>query len=811
MSIRFKILLACLSLTLITILVGVFAQRSQSELGTIATRIYDEAFMAVSYLREAQNGLTKLNIAIDRSALEPGDAEGVDLKTLVSAAVPDILGSLQVAEDRAMSPEGAAATAALRQSVQRLQQSAETDAAAPLLSQLVDIQKDFDVAVEIFAGDGYHYRTSVGQNIDQSYQRMLAAVIASVAVAFLITMLLSRSIVPAVHQVVRLAKSIASGKLTNVVASTDRSEMGEMLGALSMMQDSIRSNLAQIKALMAEQATNHAGEMAVEHNRLEAALNNMTQGLCLFDEAGSLTIHNRRFAEMFGPPPAGTTMQTVLAVGGSHPEVDILATPSLLRDLPDGRIIAIAHGRIESGGWVATYEDVTERRKIEARFAYLARHDALTGLPNRVHFREYMEESLDRSHAKPLVLLSLDLDGFKAINDNLGHPAGDALLQQVARRLEASADDADIVARLGGDEFAIAVEQSDHLQLAALAERVVESLNKPFDVDGHAIVISVSVGIASTADLAAVVRQDMPDSLLKNADLALYRAKADGRGTYRFFEAEMDARLQARRRLELDLRTALANREFELAFQPLVDTRGGGARVSGFEALLRWHHPARGLVSPAEFIPVAEEIGVIKDIGAWVLEAACKEAATWPNEIKVAVNLSPVQFASNTLVDLVAHALDASGLAPSRLELEITESLLLQDNAGVLATLHRLRHLGAQIAMDDFGTGYSSLSYLQRFPFDKIKIDQAFIRQLSETSDSKAIVRAVIGLGRSLGISILAEGVETLEQLTILQQEGCHDVQGYLFSRPRPADEVLELIRSIYADPPARPLTSSAA
>jgi diguanylate cyclase (GGDEF)-like protein len=695
--------------------------------------------------------------------------------------------------------------------VQRLQQSAEARSATLLLGDLEGIQEAFDIAVEIFAGDGYRYRTSVGETIDQSYQRMLAAVIASVAVAFIITLLLSRSIVPAVREVVRLAKSIASGKLTNAVVSADRSEIGEMLGALSVMQDSIRSNLAQIQSLMAEQATSHAGEMAVQHDRLEAALNNMTQGLCLFDEAGQLTIHNRRFVEMFGAPPVGATLRTILALGGSQPEVDLETTPSLLRDLPDGRIIAIAHGRIDSGGWVATYEDVTERRKIEARFAYLARHDALTGLPNRVRFREYMEEGLTRNRARPLVLLSLDLDGFKAINDSLGHPTGDALLQLVAKRLEASADNADIVARLGGDEFVIAIQQPEHMQLVDLAERLLETLHMPFDVDGHQLVIGVSIGIASTADLDATARQDMPDTLLKNADLALYRAKADGRGTYRFFEAEMDARLQARRRLELDLRTALGNREFELAFQPLVDTRGGRNRVSGFEALLRWNHPARGLVSPAEFIPVAEEIGVIKDIGAWVIEAACKEAATWPDEIKVAVNLSPVQFASSNLVELVARSLDVSGLAPRRLELEITESLLLQDNGAVLATLHRLRHLGAQIAMDDFGTGYSSLSYLQRFPFDKIKIDQAFIRQLSDTSDSKAIVRAVIGLGRSLGISILAEGVETAEQMAILQEEACYDMQGYLFSPPRPAAKVPDLIRSIRAQEPGRTRTSSAA
>jgi diguanylate cyclase (GGDEF)-like protein len=797
MSIRFKILFGRLSLTLITLVMGAFTQHSQQALGTIATRIYDEAFLAVSYLREAQNGLMKLNVTLDGLERTGGDAAARDTEAagMLAAAVPDILGSLQVAQDRAMSPQGARAAAALRDDIEHLGVGPAGTSYRALIAELETIQQTFDTVVEIYAGDGYSYRQSVGANVERSTQQTWIVVSLSVVIAFVITVLLSRSIVPALRQVVRIAKAIAGGRLDNAIVIGDRSETGEMLEALAAMQGSIASNLERINTLMAEQASSHAGEMAIQHGRFEAALDNMTQGLCLFDADGRLTIFNRRFREMFGEPELGAAVHTILAGSGLRSPAELIEQPSFLCDLPDGRIIAVAHQRIEGGGWVATYEDVTERRRIEARFAYLARHDALTGLPNRVLFREHMEEALGRGRGRAFAVLSLDLDGFKAINDTLGHPAGDALLRAVAARLQQVASDADIVARLGGDEFVVIQQETAGTGISALAQRLVDALHEPFEIDGHELVIGASIGIASTTDLADAAAPGAPDTLLKHADLALYRATGDGRRTFRFFEAGMDARLQARRSLELDLQTALDRDQFELLYQPLVDTRSG--RVAGFEALLRWRHPERGTVSPAEFIPVAEETGMIRQIGAWVLRRACAEAAGWPDGVSVAVNLSPVQFTAG-LVETVADALLSAGLPARRLELEITESLLLQDDSAILETLHLLRQLGTRIAMDDFGTGYSSLSYLQRFPFDKIKIDQAFIRQLSERPDSTAIVRAVIGLGRSLGMAILAEGVETAGQLAILQA-----VQGYLFSPPRPAAEAPELIRSIAAGQPA--------
>ena len=434
--------------------------------------------------------------------------------------------------------------------------------------------------------------------------------------------------------------------------------------------------------------------------------------------------------------------------------------------------------------------DVTERKQAEARIAYMAHHDALTLLPNRVLFHERLDELLGRvrRQGEKLAVHCLDLDHFKGVNDTLGHPIGDELLKSVAARLGACLRDSDLVARLGGDEFAIVQSPlGDPTEANILANALIEAVAKPYEVRGHEVVVGASIGIA-----LAPSDGDASDVLLRNADMALYRAKAEGRGTAHFFEPEMDRRIQARRILELDLRKAFAQGEFELFYQPLVNLSRN--EVSGFEALLRWRHPERGMVGPAEFIPLAEEIGLIVPLGEWVLRKACTEAVKWPADLKFAVNLSPAQFRSRGVVQAVLTALAYSGLLASRLELEITESVLLGETDANLATLHQLREIGVRISMDDFGTGYSSLSYLRCFPFDKIKIDRSFVRELSERPDCLAIIRAVAGLGMSLGIATTAEGVETQEQLERLRGEGCTEVQGYFFSAPRPASEIIGLL-----------------
>jgi diguanylate cyclase (GGDEF)-like protein/PAS domain S-box-containing protein len=445
---------------------------------------------------------------------------------------------------------------------------------------------------------------------------------------------------------------------------------------------------------------------------------------------------------------------------------------------------------------LAAIVDVTERKQAEARIAHMAHHDALTGLPNRVLFHERLAEALGRvqRHKERLAVLCLDLDHFKSVNDTLGHPVGDLLLRAVAERLGACLSEDDLVARLGGDEFAIIQPgiAGPH-EASALAQQLIEKVSRRYEIQGQEIVVGVSIGIALAPDNGLT-----SDVLLRDADMALYRAKADGRGTSHFFEPEMDRANQARRTLELDLRKALASGEFELFYQPQLSLRTDV--VTGFEALLRWHHPERGLVAPGEFIPLAEESGLIVPIGEWVLRQACAQAALWPSHISVAVNLSPVQFKSRNLVPAVVSALAHSGLAPTRLELEITESILLRETEANLSTLHQLRDLGARISMDDFGTGYSSLSYLRAFPFDKIKIDRSFVRDLAERPDCVAIVRAVAGLGASLGIATTAEGVETHDQLRRLREEGCTEVQGYLLSPPRPAGELAALMRPALPD-----------
>ena len=436
---------------------------------------------------------------------------------------------------------------------------------------------------------------------------------------------------------------------------------------------------------------------------------------------------------------------------------------------------------------VAVCEDTTEQRRSEARIAHMARHDALTGLPNRLLFHDRLNRALTRSAESPVAVLCVDLDRFKTVNDTLGHPVGDELLKLVARRLEGCIREGDTVARLGGDEFAIIQHRLETTDAAGLlAERVVEALAAPFEVQGHQVVCGASLGIA-----IAPADGKLAEELLKKADMALYRAKAEGRGAFHYFEREMDERMQARRLLELDLRRALVNGEFELYYQPLLNLAEN--RISGCEALLRWRHPTRGLVLPGEFIPLAEEIGLITPLGEWVMRRACEEAVTWPVEMKVAVNLSPVQFRSRNLVQIVVSALANSGLSADRLEVEITESVLLQDNAANIKVLHELRDLGVRIAMDDFGTGYSSLSYLRSFPFDKIKIDRSFVSDLTNHGDALAIVKAVASLGASLGMVTTAEGVETAAQFDRLRLEGCTEVQGYLVSEPRQGADLAKL------------------
>ena len=538
---------------------------------------------------------------------------------------------------------------------------------------------------------------------------------------------------------------------------------------------------------------------------IDAAVNNMSQGLVMFDPENRLVVCNKRYLEMYGLSSTvikpGIPLQEILehriTAGqffNDKPEeyvAEILenlereVTFTKLTTLSDGRVIAIVNHPVPGGGWVATHEDVTDAKRTEERISYAAHHDTLTGLPNRKLFSEQLEHALKVASSNDQVaVLYLDLDHLKRINDTLGHSIGDKLLKSVADRLRGCVRDIDLVARLSGDEFAIIQKSINGRNAAAeLATRVREAIHEPFDLDHHKVIVDISVGISIAPDDATELKD-----LLKTADIALYEAKNTGRGVYRFYEPEMNARMQARSAIERDLQTALTNGEFELHYQPIVDVNEN--KIKSFEALLRWRHPVRGLVSPLEIIPVAEEMGLIVPLGEWILRTACSEAANWPEDIGIAVNVSAVQLTHKNLSNAVVGAVSSAGIRADRLILEITESAFLEDTFATLATLKRLHEIGVRFSMDDFGTGYSSLSYLLSFPFSKIKIDRSFVADLAKDKNSRAIVRAIVDLARNLKMRVIAEGVETGRQLEQLRRLGCHEIQGYLFSAARPAAEI---------------------
>jgi diguanylate cyclase (GGDEF)-like protein len=572
------------------------------------------------------------------------------------------------------------------------------------------------------------------------------------------------------------------------------------------------AGMDQRKASMRSDAASH----------MHAALNGMSAGLLTFNRNLEIVFVNDRLADMLEIPPA--------MVGRSLSLVELFASSAVLDEAivqrlqeacvaaadafaehrstlvvssgPASRFFSLGVTRLADGHWMVSFEEVTARRSAEANALELAMHDPLTGLPNRQLFHNRvvlaltdMQVGTDGESTEDqatLAVMLVDLDRFKAVNDTLGHPVGDGLLRLVSKRLRAVLRPRDDVARLGGDEFALLISPApDEGSLIQLATRIVDVLGRPYLIDGHLVNIGASVGVALAPRDGREHSQ-----LLRSADLALYQAKKAGRGTFSVFEPELDVRALAKRSLEIDLRKALALREFELYYQPQIDLDTD--QVVGFEALLRWRHPERGMVPPADFIPLAEEIGLIVPIGEWVMREACCAATHWPSGVSVAVNVSPHQFTDTArLANTVARSLAASGLPGSRLEIEITESALLGNEEAVLAVLHRLRSMDVRIAMDDFGTGYSSLSQLHSFPFNKIKIDRSFVADREDVAGQNAIIRAITALGTSLGMSTIAEGVETADQLARIRAEGCTSAQGYLMSRPVPEGQINALIAEL--------------
>jgi diguanylate cyclase (GGDEF)-like protein len=573
--------------------------------------------------------------------------------------------------------------------------------------------------------------------------------------------------------------------------------------------DAVNRDLEQLVANRSAELRARERDLQAQNVRFDIAINNMTQGLLLFDDTERMIVCNRSYIAMYGLSPEivkpGISLRDLVChrkeTGSFNGDIDEYCSAlsrSMMEgrtshhqtDTPNGRTIQIVNKPVTGGGWVATHEDVTARRRAEEKIRHLAHYDALTDLPNRALFHERLREEI--AHAAPnrqLAVIYIDVDEFKNVNDTLGHQVGDELLKSVASGLCRQANPNEFIARLGGDEFAIMQTAArNQAETVGLITRVFEAIRTPFDCLGHRVTTDASVGIAVAPQHGATL-----DEILKNADLAMYAAKSAGRKTWRFFEPAMDARVKARRTLEMDMRQALLEGQFEVYYQPCVGLEDN--RITGCEALVRWHHPERGMISPAEFIPVAEETGLINELGEWVLDTACKDAMTWPGEFKLAVNVSPVQFKSGTLALKIATALAASRLPAKRLELEITEAVLIRDDDAALAILHQLRAIGVRIALDDFGTGYSSLSYLQRFPFDKIKIDRCFVNDLS-TQGGSSIVQAVVNIAAARNMMTLAEGVEKTEQRELLRALGCTEMQGFLFSRPVPAAEILRLLQA---------------
>jgi diguanylate cyclase (GGDEF)-like protein len=917
-SIKGRIFVAFLAMSVITGILGAYAVYDLRREGALVQVTFDKSLMAINYARAASADFNAIQAAFARRLLAADRAARVVLDDKIAELQKSLNEDLSIAVERAQSERASKAGAHVQRAV-----AAWTDMRASLIDGMAPndawhaldhyasvVEQQIELLINYTAGDGFIYRQRANAEVMENARINVIATIAAVIMSGLIALVLARMILIPIGKASDVARRIAGGQLDVAIPAGGADELGALLAAMEVMRGAIKSSLqsevaqrrsaesrladalessregvvvidsasrivlvnaqagqllagvmekvahgASAQALMAmiqakgetprrkadlaaaeikwpdgrwirvsQNGTQEGGAVIVfsdisvlkeqeaaltaTNQRFDVALANMSQGLCLYDADHRLQVFNRRFCEIFRLPSArvvpGMPLDDVIGLSVTvgnyltrtdqrlldvHARVEGGKPVKTILDLADDRVVAVAHQPLREGGWVETYEDVTERLQSEAKIVYMARHDALTGLPNRLLLGERVEQALAQcGRGDDFALLCLDLDHFKEINDTLGHPTGDALLRAVAERLSACIREVDSVARLGGDEFAIVqVGLRGPDEATLLARRIVDTIKKPFEIEGHRFTIGVSIGISMAPSDGSSYGK-----LLKSADVALYKAKSDGRDTWRFFEMEMDAKLQARRALELDLREALTRGDFELHYQPLFDFKRN--QIGGFEALVRWKHRTRGMISPAEFVPLAEEIGLITQLGAWVMKRACAEAQGWPEGVRVAVNVSPAQLKSGKLADTVMAALDKSGLAPNRLELEITESVLLANTQATLVVLNQVRALGVRIAMDDFGTGYSSLSYLRAFPFDKVKIDQSFVRDLDSKADSSVIVGAIIGLCKSLDMRVTAEGVETQAQVDYLFWQGCTEAQGYYFSKPVPNHKVEAVI-----------------
>ena len=822
MSLQTKSFTAFGLIVALTVAVAVYGEFALSTTSQLVLRLYDEPLVAVNYARAARARLSDARAEIGRGI--PIDAAALPAAAaMIQVMERETIDDLRIAKGRMRSEAGVAIADHAEQAVAmwfatiRATQISNPGGLTELpMPEAAKIQARaasalLDDLVETLAAEGYSYRVRAGVHMRQSGITLMILAGGIVVVGGIIVLLFGRLLINPIRAAICVAEEVAAGKSGSVISTGRRDEIGRLLRSLAILRSELFDRELRAGNLLMEREQ-VAEALRDANERFDFAINNMSHGLLMCGDDGRIVVVNRPYCELYGIDPAAVVpgchyreVVALSAAAGNYPGRaldDLLAERgnvlamrercTVTRSVRDGRTISISYEPMGEGGWIAVHEEITERRRSEERINFLAGHDVLTGLPNRAVFQEKLADALTlATRGRGFALLCLDLDQFKSVNDTLGHPVGDNLLRAVADRLRGIVRETDTIARLGGDEFAILqLDVSGPEEASALARRLIKDISAPYVLDGERVTIGVSIGISLAPDNGVGAVQ-----LFKNADLALYRAKQMGRGTFRLFAPEMDAAVNARRELERDLREALSQNQFELYYQPVVH---GRTRIpTGFEALLRWHHPVRGMVSPDEFISVAEDIGAIIPIGAWVLRQACLTAATWPDHIRVAVNVSSRQFEDRSFTAMVGDAIQQAGIKPSRVELEITESVIMGENQTTLSAMHALRALGVRVAMDDFGTGYSSLSYLNSFPFDTIKIDKSFVNGVQTRKECAAIIRAITTLGDVLGMSTTAEGVETEEQLAILTEAGCTELQGYLFSKPVRADEIPSLTKRL--------------
>lgn len=793
MSINLKLLSCCLVFGLLALALGVFSRDTHGRIETLFDGDYVRAQGAIAELQEARRTATLTEARFAAIAEVEAELDAED-RMVLSGALEGMLADVRAAYEAAASAATREPTDLILYTLRSLQGTKGEITRRAVRAQLGKLDAPIAGALAAFSDEAGTTAARFQREVDVAAWSVLAG-LACCFFGFAATVFwISRRLVGPVRQATAVVDAMARGDLTASALPVGGGEFAALRKAIGNLRTSIQAQSeAQRRSILA-QASSLGSTIEAKQNQFLAAMNNMTQGLCMLDAELRLVVFNEPFAAMFGEFQIGTSAREVLADPRFHHLLEPHETGVFVHHMPDGAILQVKRRGLRGGGLVVTFDNVTEQHRISQRLEHLAGHDVLTGLANRRRFQETLQSVLVERPNGDVAIFCLDLSSFKSINDMFGHPVGDDLLKAVAGRLTGCIGPRDLAARLGGDEFAI-IQQAGAQPAAAeaLAGLLLRAFEPPFNVGGRVVPVGISMGIVTKRQQAIGPARSL-ETAMQNCDLALQEAKRRPGSAYRFYVPEMRETLRGRRELEADLRQALDRGEFGLAYQPFVDA--DTRCISGFEALLRWHHPVRGPVSPSLFIPIAEELGLIDEIGLWALRNACAQAASWPRGLTLSVNLSPVQFRRRTLVADIARTLADAGLAASQLQLEVTESLFLDPAHDILPMLNGLRQLGTRIAMDDFGTGYSSLGYLARFPFDKIKIDQSFVREIDKP-ESKAVVRAILGLSRALNIGVMAEGIETVEQYRMLHEDGCREMQGYLFSRPRPASDLPSLLMNL--------------